>query len=328
MPFPPQTASSQGHPHSPYQPYADPSTSPYGPPGAGGSVHGHERKHSSAGGYDALDRQFSNMDLNRPREYGERERKTSGAARSRRQSMSAGDERPGAWGSPYQGGNAAYNSSPYAPQGALGYAGSAGKYSPNPNHGELPYAPPANTYPGAAYSSSARGGSDAAARSTTPHGSNAGNSPQVYPRGHVMEGQPMYPRSRPSSPMPGTATSSGPYAQGHGGYYEPSGKIRSHSRPPSPRSGRTSPYLPGASLTEAAQLPPPESFMRPVNPGATFVSFNPTKIQDMEEFLLAPLPPRLPLVLKTHDVYPEDWQRLMNVRILNTSLLFMLNQLQ
>ncbi len=307
MQFPQQgTPQPQGHPTSPYQSYADPATgitSGYGPTGAGGGIRGHERKHSSTSVYDVLDRQLGNMDLNRQREYGERERKISGPARSRRQSMSAGDERPGPYGSPYQGGNTAYNSSPYAPPGALGYAASGGKYSPNPSHGELPYVPPvANTYPGAVYSSSNRGGADPIARSTTPLGSNAGNSSQAYPRGHVMEGQPLYPRSRPSSPMPGAAGGSGPYAQGHGNYYEPSGKTRSHSRPPSPRSGRASPYLPPAALAEAAQLPPPEGFMRGVNPNAVFSPFDTTKIQDMEEFVLTPYPPRMPAPLKSHDV--------------------------
>jgi hypothetical protein len=61
------------------------------------------------------------------------------------------------------------------------------------------------------------------------------------------------------------------------------------------------------------QLPPPEGFSRPVDRRLEFAAFDTMKIQNMEEFILATHPPRIPLVLKSHDVETQDWQRLMNV---------------
>ncbi|KAF9452176.1 hypothetical protein P691DRAFT_257573 [Macrolepiota fuliginosa MF-IS2] len=306
-------------PASPYQTYADPHAGApqYPPPGSGGSAYGRERKKSNAGGYDTLNRQFDDLNLNREKEYAERERKVSGVGRPRKYSTSAGDA---PYGSSYVSqGTASPYGSPYTVPAAPGYAASGGKYSPNPNRsGELPYNPGAGNpvpYPGSAYSSSARGGTDPVSRSTTPYGPAAGAPSQVYPRGHIMEGQPIPPKSRASSPMPGAAPGAAPYGTAYSGYGYPEqpGKIRSHSRPPSPRLGGASPHIPGAILPDAAQqLPPPEAFLRQVNRNTTFTAFTTMKIQNMEEFLLAPHPPRMPLVLKSHDVHPEDWQRLMN----------------
>lgn len=315
MPFPPGTMPSAGHPTSPYQTYVDPVTSgTYAPQGTGGGIYGRERKHSNASGYDTLSRQFDDMDLNRTKE---RERKISGAAsRPRKHSTSASDERLGPYNSPYvsQGGTNPYGA-PYAAPVAQGYAASTGKYSPNPSRpGELPFVPAgagAQTYPGSAYSSSARSG-DPIAGSTTPYGASSGAQPQVYPRGHVMEGQSVHSRSRASSPMPGAPPGTSPYGQNYVTFPEQVGKPRSHSRPPSPRLGGISPHISGAVLPEQ-QLPPPEGFSRPLNPNQPFTPFDTMKIQDMEEFLLAPHLPRMPLVLRSHDVYQEDWQRLMNV---------------
>ncbi|KXN87939.1 hypothetical protein AN958_07949 [Leucoagaricus sp. SymC.cos] len=239
VPFPQGAASSVGRPASPYhQAYAEPTVSPYGAtPGAGTNIYGRERKHSNVSGYDTLNRQFDDMDLNR-----ERERKISFG-----------------------------------------------------------------------YSSSARGGGDTAVKPATPYGTApAAGQQQIYPRGHIMEGQPIPPRSRASSPMPGPPPGVSPYGQP---YPEQSGRIQSHSPrpPPSPRLGGASPLIPGAVLPDPGQqLPPPEGFSRPVNPILSYTAFETTKIQAMEEFLLAPYPPRMPGVLKSHDVYPEDWQRLMN----------------
>jgi hypothetical protein len=50
-----------------------------------------------------------------------------------------------------------------------------------------------------------------------------------------------------------------------------------------------------------------------VNPSLAFTPFETLKIQAMEHFLLAPHLPRMPPILKAHDVFNEDWQRLMNV---------------
>ncbi|KAF5364368.1 hypothetical protein D9756_000792 [Leucocoprinus leucothites] len=316
----PSQAADRSAAQRPYQHYAEPANSPYGAPGAGGHPYGRERKHSNVGGYDALNRQFDDMDLNR-------ERKISGPGRPRKYSTNTGDERPGQYGSAYgpQGGASPYGS-PYVPT-APGYAASGGKYSPNPGGAtELPFVPPGAkyspnpgraadfppagnpSYPGSAYSSSARGG-DPAVTPTAPYGA-SGGQPQVYPRGHILEGHPITPRSRASSPMPGPPGGVPPYGQP---YSDPAGKFGSHSpRFPPSQIGAASPHVPGGMLPDAGQqLLPPEGFSRHVSPNLSYAPFNTTKIQDMEEFVLASHLPRMPVVLKSHDVYPEDWLRLM-----------------
>lgn len=55
---------------------------------------------------------------------------------------------------------------------------------------------------------------------------------------------------------------------------------------------------------------PPEGFARPPNLAQPYTPFDPMKVLEMDELeVLAP--PRMPVVLGPHDVYPEDWNRLM-----------------
>lgn len=56
-------------------------------------------------------------------------------------------------------------------------------------------------------------------------------------------------------------------------------------------------------------LAAPEGFSRPPNLAQSYTPFDIIKIQDMDDFFENI--PRMPLVLVTHDVYHEDWIRLM-----------------
>ena len=60
------------------------------------------------------------------------------------------------------------------------------------------------------------------------------------------------------------------------------------------------------------QLPAPEAFSRPINASNTFSLFDPIKIENMNDLHESRLP-KFPTVLTTHDVYPEDWKRCMQV---------------
>lgn len=186
-------------------------------------------------------------------------------------------------------------------------ATSFGRHSPNPPNrnlsGELHRSPPAPY----AYPPLTRG-NDPNARSSSPYNNPGGVQPQIYPRGHVMEGKPIR-TSRAPSPLPGARTGPSPYSQNYATYSEPP-VGRSRSRPASPRIGSASPRMLGGP---SEQLPPPEGFSRPVDRRLEFAAFDTMKIQNMEEFILATHPPRIPLVLKSHDVETQDWQRLMNV---------------
>lgn len=62
-------------------------------------------------------------------------------------------------------------------------------------------------------------------------------------------------------------------------------------------------------------MPAPEGFSRPPNLAQPYTRFDALKIQDMDDFY--DNIPRMPLVLVQHDVYHEDWIRLMTVRLLS-----------
>lgn len=157
------------------------------------------------------------------------------------------------------------------------------------------------------------------ARSTTPYarapspyapggaggGATAG---AVYPRGHILEGQPMN-RSRAPSPNPG-----------HVGL--PGGGTPSFPQPGIgfPTAGGASPNIGGmASLPGTVghggqpqeQLAAPEGFSRPINAAQPYTPFDTMKIQDMDAFL--DVMPKMPLVLQPHDVYHSDWIRFTQV---------------
>jgi hypothetical protein len=104
----------------------------------------------------------------------------------------------------------------------------------------------------------------------------------TYPQGNVADGRP---RSRAPSPSPYGAA---------GGYH----------------ASNHSPVIHG----DQAMLPAPEGFSRPPSAAQPYTRFDTMKIQDMEDFL--DHIPRMPSVLVPHDVYHDDWIRLMTVRVL------------
>jgi len=293
--FPPQNATqSAGYSGSSYQHHVEPAASVYGPP------YGRERKHSNIGDYDSLNRQLGDMGLNR-------ESKVNGPEHGR-------------------------STMPYGASYFTGYASSGHKYSPNPSGtAELPFIPPGSkyspnpgraaelpqfipssgnsSYPSSAFSSTARG-HDAIAVSTNPYDVSSSSQQQVYPRGYVVEGQSM--RSRASSPIP--PIQGRPASACSRPYHDQAGTFGSHSPrpPPSPQMGGASPHFPASMLSAAGQQILPQS-SRSINPNMSYSEFPTTKIQTMEEFLQVPQLPRLPSILKSHDVSSEDWLHLMNV---------------
>ncbi|KAJ6461461.1 hypothetical protein C8R45DRAFT_533666 [Mycena sanguinolenta] len=65
-------------------------------------------------------------------------------------------------------------------------------------------------------------------------------------------------------------------------------------------------YSSGATPTE--QLPVPNGFARPINVALAYTLFEKMKVQDMDSIVHNP--PRMPAVLRPHDVYPADWNRM------------------
>lgn len=195
--------------------------------------------------------------------------------------------------------------SPYAPQGPSPYARApspmpqppprAPSRAPSPYHGQQSTTP---AYP---------------PRAPSPFVPPPQIQTAVYPRGHVLEGQPITaPRSRAPSPMPGA-----PAGPGYGRAPSPMPGGQGYVRAPSPmRSAHvgfvSSPRMPITAMGgEPLQLAAPEAFSRPPNAAQPYTPFNVMRIQDMDDFY--DQIPRMPLVLDTHDVYHQDWIRFMNV---------------
>ncbi|KAL1743570.1 hypothetical protein HDZ31DRAFT_64928 [Schizophyllum fasciatum] len=281
----------------------------------------------------------------------ERARERDGAARSRRKSFVGGAPAPayGAQGmpggtspyaaptspyvgptSPYAGGapGGGYAGSGYAGSGyaGSGYAGSAagGGYARERKYstGEQLAAHMADLDldRGVDYSArqarrrSAYGAPDAggyATRPTTP-----GYGGQVYPKGHIMEGQPIpagqpYPTARsrattpapPShNPLPGTTSSA------YGGPVT----FPSAGMGASPNLGANLALAGGPPLVpETGQLAAPEAFSRPPNAAMPYTPFaSPLLVAQLAELARGAAPP-MPLVLGPHDVAHEDWARML-----------------
>ena len=277
------------------------------PPSYGPGVPGSTAYAASTGSYSALERQFSDLDLdhkdrNRDRDYtGERERKLSrpskytasegGGDRPRTISGNLGprpDTYETSYGLPGPYGNSSTRS--YSSGSGPPYPSPNPRASPNLRGGDLPYAPqsiPGAGYPGTNYTSSPIPRPlSSIGRSTTPFGGGA-------PPG-------AYPRSRPTSPMPGAPVGPGAPA----GPYFPGPAAFPQAPPNMPVPGQA----PGAP---SQQLAAPEGFSRPVNGANTFPPFDIIKLQDMDKFWHEV--PRMPAVLKPHDVFETDWKRLMQV---------------
>ena len=72
-----------------------------------------------------------------------------------------------------------------------------------------------------------------------------------------------------------------------------------------------SPRIPAVAMP-GEQLPAPEAFSRPINGSNSFTPFEMLKLADMEDLHDTRLP-KMPGVLSSHDIYPEDWKRCMQV---------------
>ncbi|KAH0587220.1 hypothetical protein H2248_006028 [Termitomyces sp. 'cryptogamus'] len=260
----------------------------------------HRSPYSVYSAYSDLDRQMGNLDLrDRGKEAytGEKEVKThaprpqaytanevSDRSRSPHPGVRPVSRSEGPYGAATAFGAYSNTGRPYS---AAGYQPST---SPNSRPAEVPFVPPGNmpyrtTDP---------------LRPTTP---SAGVPRAVYPAGHVMEGQPILPQDRarmtpiPRGPSP---VPPGPYNSSAAGLSQ----------------SRSSPNMSvGAPLAAGRGAPPqqlaaPEGFSRPVNGSHPFTPFDIMKIQDMEKFWSEV--PRIPGVLMTHDVFEEDWRRLMH----------------
>ncbi|KAF8211394.1 hypothetical protein K438DRAFT_1807233 [Mycena galopus ATCC 62051] len=310
--YPPMAAagyptSNSGYPSTPY-------TAGYnGVPAANSGYEQRERKYST--GVSDLDRQFGDMGLDRGGEYGaERERKISGmsrprtyqaaeAERARKISNNYIPERPayqttGSYSAAGYPNTAAY---PAQTAGAP-YPAAYGNASPNMRPGESPHIP----YTASAYANPNHSGAAPMARPTTPYGgpgAGLGGGPggaasygggsaygatgqPVYPPGHIMEGKP----------IPG-ATPTIPHAVPAGYQPFPQQQQQQQMGMPDPNAG------------DQGQLAAPDGFSRPINAAQAFTPFEKMKVQDMDS--IVDNPPRMPAVLQPHDVYPSDWNRMM-----------------
>jgi hypothetical protein len=253
----------------------------------------------------------------------ERERKISSSyvpsrgEQDRRRSPYAGTGTP----YPVSAGGVYADTSGYPPSSAYS-AGNTGAYSPNRRPGELgggssaypPAGHPSEPFPRAP-SPYARAPSPYArsttpyARAPSPYAGGGGSGGAVYPRGHILEGQPMN-RSRAPSPIPGAIGL-------------PGGGTPAFPQPGIPIAGGVSPNIGGMAPLSGPggfpqsgqpqeQLAAPEGFSRPINAAQPYTPFDTMKIQDMDAFLENI--PKMPLVLQPHDVYHSDWIRFMQVR--------------
>ncbi|KAL6298737.1 hypothetical protein BKA93DRAFT_830439 [Sparassis latifolia] len=307
--------------------------------GSGYSPYDPDRKHSATAD---LERRFQDLDVDRrEREY-ERERRPStgfgGGTRSRRNST-YGDRPAGyqpAPGGPYPTPAGAY------PPSSTAYASPQSTYS-------NPYTSPQAPYqkPSPYATPSPRPGEVIPPRPVSPYQGGLGRPVSPYQNpGGVQRPVSPYRNPRPVSPYQMGAIQRAASPRPLPGAYPTTGEgqgIRpSISRVPSP-----SPYPPPPAMyanSAAAQygaqygqgapqytanvgyaqgypagiaadqqqaiLAAPEGFSRPPNLAQPYTHFEIMKIQDMDDFL--EVIPRMPLVLVPHDVYHEDWIRLMN----------------
>ncbi|KAJ7781550.1 hypothetical protein B0H16DRAFT_624065 [Mycena metata] len=248
-----------------------------------------DRKYSTGGGLGELDRQLGDLNLDRNREYGERERKISGMARpqyqtdaerTRKVSGNFGERPPfqttGSYPSAYP------NAYPAQTAGNV-YPSAYTHPSPSMRPGESPQA----VFASAAYTNPNYPPAGAPmARPTTPYG---GGGVPLFPPGHVMEGKPI-----------------------HGNGTTP--PIPSAGYPPFAAGAGYPPFTAGVPMVDPnaadqGQLAAPDGFSRPINAAQAFTAFEKMKVQDMDD--LVHNAPRMPAVLSTHDVYPSDWNRMM-----------------
>jgi hypothetical protein len=209
--YPTQSGGPQvtGYPSNPYFNATNP---PYA---TGPSAHS---RTPSSGSYNDITRQFNDLNLNRSKDYPERDRKTSGPSRPSKYNIGeATFERKRTvsgnyadHGNPFPGAYSPYGNSNPQTSGVNPYPSSQYRDpSPNMHPSEIPYGSASSSgYP--AYSSSAYGASPSRKPAEVGH-STAPFGGHIYPRGHVLEGQPIPNGSpRPPSRPPSRATSPNP----------------------------------------------------------------------------------------------------------------------
>ena len=308
-PIHPNAATGYPSPYSSYSNLANAGTPVPPDPYSSGNI-GHSRKQSGA--YADITRQFNDLDIDGNKEYTtEHDRKASGGSHTRKYSTNDptyGGERPRTVSgnyvdraNPYPTFAYAPASGPYSnPKNGPGIANPYPNYSPNMRPSDISHGSTNLGYQGSMYPS--RDQAELVARSTTPFGAPLS---QVYPRGHVLEGQPVVSnnnsRSRAPSPNPGTK---------HNFVCVSLLTLLTGSMP----QGHTSINMSGNSpLTEPHQLPAPEAFSRPINAANSYAPFDNMKVTDMDDLYEAKVP-KMPIVLTTHDIYPDDWKRCIQVR--------------
>jgi hypothetical protein len=194
-----------------------------------------------------------------------------------------------------------YGPSGYA-AGPTGYPSTRGNTYPGagppnrpPSRNASPNIRPGDITGPGVYSIPLRG--EPIARSSSPFGAPAPilHTGGTYPRGHIMEGQPI--RSRATTPVPGTVAGSG---------------VTGFPQATVPISAPHASVPPGHHLTDQQQLAAPEAFSRPPNAAQLYTPFDTMKVSDMDD--LQDTVNRMPLVLQPHDVYNEDWIRFIQVR--------------
>jgi len=282
-----------------------------------------------------------------PRDYRDRDPGT----RSRRNSTYGGDRPPtsapaGYSTAPYTGSNystarpdaagvrrpvSPYREGPVAPRPVSPYqAGGAIPRAASPYQAGGVVPRPVSPYQAGARPTSAYGGA-APVRPASAYGGAAPVVPRnasPYRAGGALPPRPVSPYHtpgavhRPVSPYrPAGAVSQSPYAGGR--------PVSPNPNPYGPRSGISRASSPGpgyitgpggspvtytsrgyeAAPEDDRMLAAPEGFSRPPNLAQSYTPFDILKIQDMDDFFENI--PRMPLVLVTHDVYHEDWIRLM-----------------
>jgi len=185
---------------------------------------------------------------------------------------------------------AASPTSPYGGPYSRPYAAAGPHISaysnPSPNMRAADVLPPTGPTPGfpSSYTSTVKPG-EPIARVPSPYGYAQPRSRATTPIPGTAPAYPQ-PRSRAASPVPG--------------YGQP------RSRATSPMPGPMS--LPSEASFDRHQPTVPDCFTRGVNPTLSFPAFDPIKIQEMDEFFERL--PKLPLVLQSHDVTHHDWIRL------------------
>ena len=208
-PIHPNAPTGYPSPYSSYSNIAAAGTPALPEPYGSGNI-GHSRKQSGA--YADITRQFNDLDIDGNKEYTTEHDRKANTRKYSTNDPTYGSERPRTVSGNYVDRANPYPSFTYAPASGPysnpknlpagpGVANSYPNYSPNMRPSDISHGSANLGYQG--YPS--RDQADLIGRSTTPFGA---PPPQIYPRGHVLEGQPVVnsnsSRSRAPSPNPGT----------------------------------------------------------------------------------------------------------------------------